>query len=247
MNSNWVVVTGATGGIGQACAEELAGRGFSVVLSSSSATRLAEQFADDDPRRLLIPCDLSDPSAIRKFVDDVSYRVGCIAGFVHAAGIQRITPLGMFRAEQVSQMFAVNTFSAMELVSLFAKRGRTEPEGASFVLVSSLAAHEGASGNSVYAASKAALEGFVPPAASELVSKNVRLNVIVPGYVVTPMTDAFFRLAPPERREAVRQSYPLGLGEPRQIAKLVSFLISGESSWITGQRFIIDGGHSIRP
>jgi NAD(P)-dependent dehydrogenase (short-subunit alcohol dehydrogenase family) len=119
-------------------------------------------------------------------------------------------------------------------------------DGASFVLISSLAAHEGVMGNSVYAASKAAIEGFVKSVAAELADRGIRINCLAPGVTETPMVAEYLKLLTEEQRKAHVSDYPLGIGQPSDIAYFAEYLISEKARWLTGQTFILDGGHLAR-
>jgi len=113
------------------------------------------------------------------------------------------------------------------------------------VLVSSLSVHEGAKAHVAYAAAKGAVEGILKPAAAELVSKGIRLNEVVLGVVETEMARSWLDKLPPEQLKAITDGYPMGLGSPASVAKVIAFLLSPDSSWITGQTLICDGGHML--
>jgi NAD(P)-dependent dehydrogenase (short-subunit alcohol dehydrogenase family) len=152
----------------------------------------------------------------------------------------------MSKPSLVAGLFAINTFAAMELVRCFSRRTAVDGQGASFVLVSSVAAHEGALGKAAYAASKGALEGFLRAAAAELLPRRVRLNAVVPGIVDTAMTHEFVDRMDVAQRAELERDYPLGIGKPEDVAELIAFLLSDRSEWISGQSFVIDGGHLSR-
>jgi NAD(P)-dependent dehydrogenase (short-subunit alcohol dehydrogenase family) len=172
---------------------------------------------------------------------------GPLNGFVHCAGIQRPFSINMAKPKDIEEMFRVNTMASIELIRNFCKPGSYVKDESSFVLVSSQAAHEGSLGNAVYAATKGALEGFLAPGAAELARKGIRLNAIVPGFVQTPMTDNFLKHLSDEQKLNFMAKFPLGLGEPSSIAAMAEFLVSDASNWITGQKFVVDGGRSISP
>jgi NAD(P)-dependent dehydrogenase (short-subunit alcohol dehydrogenase family) len=193
----------------------------------------------------VLPWDFSETDSIKDFAKEVCGRVGEIAGLVHCAGIFKLVPIPQVKEKQLLEIFRVNTFSAIALCSAFARKGRFS-EGASFVLISSISAHEGVGGGSIYAASKAALEGFMTAGAPELADKGIRLNWIAPGTIRKPMIAEFDARLTPEQDAERRRAYPLGLGEPSDIANFIAYLLSDAARWITGQTFIIDGGHMIR-
>lgn len=248
MNANAdgkILVAGASRGIGLATAKMLLKRGYGVIASSRNIDVLKEAFASDENVEI-IACDFSDVDSIADFAERVNKEAGPIDGLVYTAGMQLTMPISMNKPDNVKKIFALNTFAPIELIRCFAKKKMTAEKGASFVLISSLAAHEGAQGKSLYAASKGALEGFLPSAAIELAQRKIRLNVIVPGIIETDMSKEFLDKMAEEQRAMIDGSYPLGLGAPEDAASLIHWLLSPESKWATGQSYIIDGGHMVR-
>ncbi|WP_289059760.1 SDR family oxidoreductase, partial [uncultured Mesotoga sp.] len=221
-------------------------RGSKVVLTSRTAVKLEETVKGfSEENYAIIPWDLSDLDSLQDYTNKVKETVGPISGLVHCAGIQKTLPLSLVKEQTIFDVFNLNIFSAMLLVSMFSKNGYFAVN-ASFVLISSLAAHEGAMGKSIYAASKGAIEGFIPATASELAIKGIRLNAVIPGIVKTEMVDDFFKNLSDEQKKAFEDSYPLGLGDPIDVANLIEYLLSDKAKWITGECYKIDGGHMIR-
>jgi NAD(P)-dependent dehydrogenase (short-subunit alcohol dehydrogenase family) len=245
-NKKWIVVTGASSGIGRQTAKQLLKEGYAVVATSRNGQALEAEFNSYSGSCIIAPWDLSDPDKIKEYAAMVHEKVGVVHGLIHCAGIQKTLPIHMLKGGNLTEIFNVNTFSGLLLVSGFAKKGFYVEGETSFLLMSSLAAHTGAYGKTAYAASKGALEGFVKSAAPELAEKGIRINAVAPGVVQTEMVEAHFRQLTEEQRRATAGDYPLGLGEPHDIANLLVFLIGDGSRWITGQTFIIDGGHIAR-
>jgi len=147
MNAERVVVAGASKGIGRASAHKLIDLGVSVVVSARNIELLKKEFSGfDDDKVKIIPWDFSDSSSIQDYSKRVNEIAGKIKGLVYCAGIQMTLPLSMNKPEQAKKIFEINTFSAMELIRCFSKKSMASDEGASFVLISSLAAKEGALG-----------------------------------------------------------------------------------------------------
>lgn len=243
----WVVVTGGSRGIGRSTVARLLADGFGVVATSRQLDGCNEHItAGEADRYRFLKWDLSDVDSIQQYADQVIAEVGPIAGLVHCAGAQLTVPLGMSKPSMVAGLFAINTFAAMELVRCFSRRPAVDEWGAAFVLISSVAAHEGAAGKAAYAASKGALEGFLRAAAAELMPRHIRLNVVVPGTVETDMVREFMDRMDEVQRAALEKSYPLGIGKPEDVAELISFLLSDKARWICGQSFVIEGGHMSR-
>ena len=240
-----ILIAGASKGIGFATAKMLLGKGYKVIVAARNEAAMKEKFNGYDSVDIYA-CDFSDIDAIQAFAEKVNQESGPISGLVYTAGAQLTMPISMNKPDKVKELFTLNTFAPIELIRCFSKKKMISEDGASFVLISSLSAHEGATGKSLYAATKGALEGFLHTAALELVQRKIRLNAIVPGIIETDMSKEFLDRMTEEQRASVDKSYPLGLGKPEDAASLIVWLISDESRWATGQSYVIDGGHMIR-
>ena len=240
-----ILVAGASRGIGLAVAKMLLERGRGVIAAARNVDALKEAFAPYDNVEIYA-CDFSDVDTIASFADRVNNESGPISGLVYTAGMQLTMPFSMNKPDSVKKIFALNTFAPIELIRCFSKKKMIAEQGASFVLISSLSAHEGSIGQSLYGATKGALEGFLAPASAELAARNIRLNAVIPGMVLTDMSSEFMKNLSAEKREKIESSYPLGLGAPEDAASLIFWLLSQDSKWATGQAYIIDGGHMVR-
>jgi NAD(P)-dependent dehydrogenase (short-subunit alcohol dehydrogenase family) len=243
----WMLVAGASRGIGRATARLLLQEGYSVAASARDTEVLEKEFGGSNGSRLkILPWDFSQVEKLQEYASNVVNLTGGLSGLLYAAGMQKTLPLTQSKFPLADEIFRVNTFAAFELIRLFVKKGAYRAEGASFVLLSSLAAHEGALGTALYGASKGALEGFIPAAAAELAMKKIRLNGLALGVVQTDMSMQFIEKMSAAQKEALHAEYPLGLGEPEDAAAFIAYLLSEKGRWITGQTFTLDGGHSIR-
>jgi NAD(P)-dependent dehydrogenase (short-subunit alcohol dehydrogenase family) len=243
-NIKWVVVTGASSGVGLETAKLLLAAGYGVVVTARREDALRSEFGDSE-NAYILPWDLSEPESIKGYITKATEAVGSLSGLVHSAGIQKLLPFHMTKPDLIEEVFRINTYAAMMLVSSFVKKS-IAAELSSIVLISSLAAHEGAPGRSVYAASKAALEGYVTSVACELSKRGARINCIAPGVMDTPMGTQQNALMQEAQKAAINNSYPLGVGRPSDVAELALYLIDEKSRWVTGQTFVIDGGHLTR-
>ena len=240
-----ILIAGASKGIGFATAKMLLGKGYKVIAAARNEEAMKEKFNSYDGVDIYT-CDFSDIEAIPAFAEKVNQESGPISGLIYTAGAQLTMPISMNKPDKVKELFTLNTFAPIELILCFSKKKMISENGASFVLISSLSAHEGATGKSLYAATKGALEGFLHTAALELVQRKIRLNAIVPGIIETDMSKEFLDRMTKEQRASVDKSYPLGLGKPEDAASLIVWLLSDDSRWATGQSYVIDGGHMIR-
>ena len=119
-------------------------------------------------------------------------------------------------------------------------------EGTSIVLITSQSAHEGAMGHTAYAAAKGAIEGYLAPAAAELMERGIRINEVCFAPIKTQMAAGWMDKLSEEGLRKLLKSYPLGMGEVRDASNLICFLLSDEARFINGQIITADGGHAVR-
>lgn len=238
------LITGAASGIGRAVLETLYGQGIrsiaAVDLNAEALAALAEAF----PGIATFPCDLLDDGALTAMVSAVVKTVGPVRGFVHCAGFDRMAPIGLTKYELAESLYRIHAWVPLRLSALIAKKNQNAP-GCAGVFISSLSAHDGAIGHAAYAAAKGALEGMLPSVAAELATKKIRLNAVVLGIIRTPMSAGWLTALAPEQLAKLEAAYPFGLGEPADPAAMIAFLLSDAARWITGQKFVLDGGHSL--
>ena len=238
-----IIVTGACGGIGRSLIEKLLARGFSIWAIDYNQELLDSTF--NDSRIQKYTCDLNDENAIVEMMKHIVSTSGPVDGLCHCAGFDKLSPLFLNKRKDIEALMNIHVYAAMDLCKQLAKKGNANP-GCSIVLISSLSAHEGAKGHTAYAAAKGAIEGFLAPASSELVEKGIRLNVVILGAINTQMTMGYVGKMDESQREAFEKGYPLGFGGPDNVTNFIAFLLSDEAKWMTGQKYILDGGHLIR-
>jgi 3-oxoacyl-[acyl-carrier protein] reductase len=227
------LVTGASGGIGRAIASELAAAGASVVIGYRSGQDEAEALASELGARA-VQADVSSAEEAARLVADA----GDLDILVNNAGLTRDGLLARMSDDDWRVVLETNLSSVFYTCRAVCRPMMKKRAGA-IVNVSSIVGVHGNWGQTNYAASKAGIIGFTKSLARELGSRNVRANVVAPGYVKTQLTGVL----PEEATAAMLQNTPLGrLGEPEDVAGAVRFLCSDAASFITGEVILVDGG-----
>ncbi len=233
LDGKTALVTGASRGIGRAIAAELAAGGASVVIGYRSGRDEAEALAVELGGRA-VQADVSTPADAKRLVEEA----GDVDILVNNAGLTRDGLLARMPDEDWRTVIETNLSSVFYTCRAVC-RPMMKKRGGSIVNVSSIVGVHGNWGQTNYAASKAGIIGFTKSLAKELGSRNVRANVVAPGYVKTQLTDVL----PEEATAAMLTNTPLGrLGEPVDIAGAVRFLCSDAASFITGEVLLVDGG-----
>jgi 3-oxoacyl-[acyl-carrier protein] reductase len=227
------LVTGASRGIGRSIATELAAAGAEVVLSYRTGAKEAEGLASEIGARA-VQADVSDSASATALVEEA----GDLDILVNNAGVTRDGLLVRMSDEDWDTVLDTNLASCFYTCRAVA-RGMMKKRAGTVVNISSIVGIHGNWGQTNYAASKAGVIGFTKSLARELGSRNVRANVVVPGYVKTQLTEVL----PEDATNAMLQNTPLGrLGDPEDVAGAVRFLCSDEASFITGAVLLVDGG-----
>jgi 3-oxoacyl-[acyl-carrier protein] reductase len=233
LDGKTALVTGASRGIGRAIALELARGGAKVVLGYKSGAEEAEAVAKEAGGRA-VQADLSDPEQARRLVEEA----GELDILVNNAGLTRDGLLARMPDGDWREVIETN-LSSVFYTCRAAVRGMMKKRAGSIVNVSSIVGVHGNWGQTNYGASKAGIIGFTKSLARELGSRNVRANVVAPGYVNTRLTNVLAE----EAQQAMLANTPLGrLGDPEDVAGAVRFLCSDEAAFITGEVLLVDGG-----
>jgi 3-oxoacyl-[acyl-carrier protein] reductase len=227
------LVTGGSRGIGRAIALELGRAGAEVVVGYRTGREEAESVAAEIGGRAL-EADVSDAESAKALVQ----AAGDVDVLVNNAGLTRDGLLVRMSDEDWRTVIDTN-LSSVFYTCRAAARPMMRKRAGSIVNVSSIVGVHGNGGQTNYAASKAGIIGFTKSLARELGSRNVRANVVAPGYVTTQLTDVL----PPEATEAMLANTPLGrLGDPEDVAGAVRFLCSDAAAFVTGDVLLVDGG-----
>ena len=232
-------LTGGSSGLGLVCARQLAERGARLVLAGRQIETLREEFPADT--HLAVACDVTDEAAIKDLVAQLKSAQINLNGVVLSAGIHEPRPLAMETKASLERTWLVNVYGSLGLLAALLKT-RLVAREASIVLFSSAATHAGGIGNVSYAASKGAMEGTVRCLAMELAPQKIRTNAIAPGVIPTPMSSRYLSRMTEQQVQGLTHEHPLGLGTPEDVARLVTFLLSDDSKWMTGAVLPIDGG-----
>lgn len=232
------LVTGASGGIGEAIARALHAQGATVVLHGTRAKKLEALQKDLGARAFALAVDLSDRDAVAGLVDAASALAGPISILVNNAGITRDGLLMRMKDDDWASVLEVNMTASMSLCRA-AMRGMMKARTGRIISISSVVGVTGNAGQTNYAASKAGMIGFSKSLAAEVASRGLTVNVVAPGFIETPMTDVLDE----SQKSTLLTRVPAGrLGHADEIAATVAFLASDEAAYITGATLHVNGG-----
>jgi 3-oxoacyl-[acyl-carrier protein] reductase len=238
------VVTGASKGIGAAIAKALAAAGASVVVnyasSKSGADNTVDQISKTGGNAVAVQADVAKPADITRLFSEAKKAFGRLDTLVNNAGIYDMLPLESITPEHFHKQFDLNVLGLLlttqEAVKHFGG------DGGSVINISSVVSTFGVPGAAVYSATKGAVDALTRSLAKELGPKGIRVNAINPGMVETEGTHSA-GIEGSDFQAATKAATPLGrLGQPQDIAGAAVFLASSDSSWITGETFLISGG-----
>jgi 3-oxoacyl-[acyl-carrier protein] reductase len=236
------LVTGASRGIGAEIAQALAKQGLHVFINYTSNEAQAQQVRTQiqvaGGKADLCQFDVSRPEQVDEKFEWIAKNFGALAVLVNNAGITIDSLLIRMKNEDLDRTLDVDLKGSIYCSRAAAKQMMRARQG-SIIQISSVIGESGNAGQSAYAAAKAGLIGFSKSMAKELASRQIRVNVVTPGFISTDMTGALTD----EQKEGIQKNIPLGyLGEPKDVASLVGFLASPASRYITGQVIGVNGG-----
>jgi 3-oxoacyl-[acyl-carrier protein] reductase len=236
------LVTGASRGLGQAIALQLAKDGAQVVVnyvtSADKAGEVVAAIKAAGGKASAMKADVSNLEEVEKMVDTIYEQFGRIDILVNNAGVTRDELLISMEKEDWDRVIATNLGGLFNCSKAVAKYMMVQKSGR-IINMSSVAGERGGRGQSNYAASKGAVNAFTRSVAMELARKKVTVNAVAPGVVETEMSSEVIRRA----QDIILDSVALKrLGQPEEIAKVVAFLASDDASYITGEVIRVDGG-----
>lgn len=235
------MVTGASSGIGRGICVDCAKMGATVHLVARNETRLKETLSMmEGEGHIIHKVDLNNRDEITLLVDSLPH----IDGMVLCAGIIKTTPVKNITQKAIDEIFQVNIIADITLSSLLLKKKKLNRD-ASAVFISSVSTFNVKVGNSLYSATKGALNSFARAMALEVAKQNIRVNCIQPGFVPSEILsggsieeDDFLRF--------YAERHPLGFGTPTDIANCCIYLMSDAARWVTGSIITIDGGYTLQ-
>ena len=242
MEEKVVLVTGGSRGIGKEVALRFAKEGYNVVTNyvsdKTDKEKLKKEFEENGIKALVLKADVTKKEDVENLVSKAISEFGKIDVLVNNAGITRDNLLIRMPEEDFDKVLETNlkgTFLVTKAVTKYMMKKRY----GSIINLSSVVGVAGNAGQSNYSASKAGIIGFTKSIAKELASRNIRANAVAPGFIETDMTDVLKE----EVKENIHNQIPLKrMGKAKEVAELIYFLGSENSSYITGQVINIDGG-----
>ncbi|GAB4269055.1 MAG: 3-oxoacyl-ACP reductase FabG [Pararhodobacter sp.] len=238
LSGKTALITGASGGIGAAIARALHGAGATVGLSGTREEPLRALAAELGERAHVLPCDLSDPSAVEALPKAAIAAMGGVDILVNNAGITRDQIFMRMSDDDWASVIDVNLTATMRLCRAVI-RPMMKARWGRIINISSVVGATGNAGQVNYAASKAGMIGLTKSIAAEVASRGITANAVAPGFIATPMTDQLTD----DQKNRINSQIPAGrMGTPEEIAAAVLFLASPEAAYVTGATLHVNGG-----
>lgn len=242
LNGKVALVTGASRGIGRAIAIELAQMGAKVAVNFSGSEAKANEVVDEikglGQEAIAIQADVANAESVSNMVKEVVETFGSLDILVNNAGITRDNLLMRMKEDEWDAVINTN-LKGVFLCTKAVTRQMMKQRNGKIINIASIVGVSGNAGQANYVAAKAGVIGLTKTTAKELAPRNINVNAIAPGFITTDMTDEL----PHEVKEEMLKQIPLArFGEPSDIAKVVSFLASDNSKYMTGQTLHVDGG-----
>lgn len=242
LSNKSILITGASSGIGVEVSLLAGNHNANLLLVGRNKERLQSTYnkLTHNSGSKILACDLG----LSEDLEQIATVSEELDGLVLNAGIIKINPIQFLKLSEIDDLFNVNIKSSIILIQKLLKKKKLK-KGASIVFVSSIATQKSTVGNTLYTATKGAVNSFTKSLALELAGKRIRVNAVLPGLVKTNLLGG--DIDTNHELESHLINYPLGrFGEPKDIALLIQYLLSDASSWMTGSLIPIDGGFSLK-
>ena len=233
------IVTGASSGLGESTALLLNEMGATVVAIARNEERLLKvKERCKNPENMYIEIkDLAkDIENLPKYVKELKDKYGKFSGMAYCAGISNIVPLRALDYSLLQNTFQINYFSPILITKGVVDKRNNVGSGTSVVVIASIASLCSDKGHIAYSGSKAALCASLKSISKEVIANGIRVNCVLPSNIKTPMT------AIEGYEESQKDLYPLGFGEPSDVANMIVYLLSDKAKFISGQNYVIDSG-----
>ena len=232
-----ILITGATGGIGGAIVKKLISLNAKVCCTGTNIKKL-ENLKKNHPTSLIKQFDISNHSNIEKFIDETENDLGGIDVLINNAGINKDTLSLRMSEQEWKKVIDINLTSTF-LLSKYAIKKMLKNKFGRVINISSIVGHTGNLGQSNYSASKAGIVGMSKSLSIEYAKKNITINCVSPGFIVSDMTNNI----PEKIRLMLIAKIPMGrLGSGEDVSNCVAFLSSEEASYVTGETIHVNGG-----
>lgn len=239
----YTLITGASSGMGALCAKQFS-NSRRLIMASENMEMLQEVLKEctNPEQHILWHCNFATEreNIVQSLTDLLKQHNAVVDQYVHFAGLTKLLPLKTFSIPNIDLIFNVNFFSILEIMKALLKKSNAKALS-NVVLISALVSERGNVGNSIYAASKGAMNSLVYTLAREL-APEIRINALLPGAIETPMS----KNLDADYIAELTKDTPLGWGQPQDVINYVEFLLSDKAKWITGQTLFVDGGRSTK-
>ena len=235
-----ILITGASSGIGKAAAILASEMGATIIACGRDEKRLQETISQlkKGANHIALLGDLTNEEALK----NLTKQCPKVDGIVHSAGIVKPVPIKFIQQKHIDEMFSVN-YNSVVLINSQLLQQKKINDNASIVLISTISTQHSYFGGALYISTKAALEGYCRSLGLELIGKKIRVNTLSPAMVKTEIYENTLKnTLNEEHAKKYESTYPLGIGEPKDIANSIVFLLSNASKWITGSIIKMDGG-----
>ena len=240
---HYILITGASSGMGALCAKHFS-NSHKLIMASENLEMLQDVLKEcaNPEQHILWHCNFATEreNIVQSLTDLLKQHDAVVDQYVHFAGLTKLLPLKTFSIPNIDLIFNVNFFSILEIMKALLTKSNAKALS-NVVLISALVSERGNVGNSIYAASKGAMNSLVYTLAREL-APDIRINALLPGAIETPMS----KNLDADYIAEMTKDTPLGWGQPQDVINYVEFLLSDKAKWITGQTLFVDGGRSTK-